>query len=78
MSFMMRIEAAQRSPLDQLAVDYFHAEKTFHPSIDFCRRVYGVPEGDEVVAKRLSVAVSMVRGWRDVGKRANPCPRSCL
>ena len=76
MSFMMRIDAAQRSPLDQLAVDYFHAEKTAHPSIDFCRKVFGVPERDEVVAKRLSVAVSTVRGWRDVGRRASP--RSCL
>jgi hypothetical protein len=76
MSFMMRIEAAQRSPLDQLAMDYFYAEKTGHPSIDFCRKVYGVPERDDVVAKRLSVAVSTVRGWRDVGRRASP--RSCL
>ena len=76
MSFMMRIDAAQRSPLDQLAVDYFYAEKTAHPSIDFCRRLHGVPEDDEKVARRLSVAVSTVRGWRDLGRRANP--RSCL
>ena len=76
MSFMMRIDAAQRSPLEQLAVDYFYAEKTVHPSIDFCRRVHGVPEDDEKVARRLSVAVSTVRGWRDLGRRANP--RSCL
>ncbi|HSX22348.1 MAG TPA: hypothetical protein VLE97_06185 [Gaiellaceae bacterium] len=73
---MMRIEAAQRSPLDQLVVDYFYVEKTVHPSIDFCCKVYGVPERDDVVAKRLSVAVSTVRGWRDVGRRASP--RSCL
>ena len=75
MSFMLKIEAAQRSPLDQLAVDYFYAEKTFHPSIDFCRRVYGavhsVPDGDEKVARRLSVAVSTVRGWRELGRRAS-------
>ena len=76
MSFMMQIDAAQRSPLDQLAADYFYLEKTAHPSIDFCRRVHGVPDDDEKVARRLSVAVSTVRSWRDVGRRAHP--RSCL
>jgi hypothetical protein len=76
MSFMMQIDASQRSPLDQLAVDYFYAEKMAHPSIEFCRRVHGVPDDDEKVARRLSVAVSTVRGWRDVGRRAHP--RSCL
>ena len=70
MSFMMQIEAAQRSPLDQLAVDFFYAEKSVHPSIDFCRRAVGVPEDDEKVARRLSVAVSTVRGWRELGRRA--------
>lgn len=70
-SFMMRIEKSQRSPLDQLVVDYFQAERPSHPSIDFCRRVCGVSERDEVVAKRLSVAIAAVRGWRDVGRRAN-------
>lgn len=72
MSFMMQIEAAQRSPLDQLAVDYFHAEKTVHPSIDFCRRVHGVPDNDEKVARRLCVAVATVRAWRELGRRATP------
>lgn len=72
MSFMMQIEAAQRSPLDQLAVDYFYAEKSTHPSIDFCRRAFGVPESDDAVAKRLSVAISTVRGWRELGRRASP------
>lgn len=72
MSFMMEIEAAQRPPLEQLAVDYFYAERTGHPSLDFCRQVYGVPEDDEKVARRLSVAVSTVRGWRELGRRANP------
>ena len=76
MSFMMKIDAVQRSPLDQLAADYFYTEKTPHPSIDFCRRVHGVPDDDEKVARRLSVAVSTVRGWRDLGRRAHP--RSCL
>ena len=70
MSFMMQIEAAQRPPLEQLAVDYFYAEKSGHPSIDFCRRLLGVPEDDEKVARRLSVAVSTVRGWRELGRRA--------
>lgn len=63
MSFMMQIEATQRSPLDQLAVDY-PSKRPLQPSIDFCRRVAGVPEDDEKVARRLSVTVSMVRGWR--------------
>jgi hypothetical protein len=71
MSFMMRIEASQRSPLDQLAVDYFQANQPSQPSIDFCRRMYGVSERDEVVAKRLSVAIAAVRGWREVGRRMN-------
>jgi hypothetical protein len=73
MSFMMQIEATQRPPLEQLAVDYYYAEKSGHPSIDFCRRVLGVPEKDEVVARRLSVAVSTVRGWRELGRRARGC-----
>jgi len=71
MSFMMQIEAAQRSPLDQLVVDYFYAEKSSHPSLDFCRRTLGVPEEDEKIARRLSVAVSTVRGWRELGRRAS-------
>lgn len=71
MSFMMRIEAAQRSPLDQLAVDYFYAQRSGHPSIEFCRRVLGVPEKDAVVARRLDVAISTVRSWREVGRRAS-------
>ena len=70
MSFMLQIEAAQRSPLEQLAVDFFYAEKSIHPSIDFCRRTLGVPEPDEKVARRLSVAVSTVRSWRELGRRA--------
>ena len=71
MSFMLQIEAAQRSPLDQLALDYFYAERSAHPSIDFCRRVLGVPENDEKIARRLSVAVSTVRSWRELGRRAS-------
>jgi len=70
-SFMMEIESAQRSPLDQLAVDYFQAARPKQPSIDFCRRMCGLSERDDVVAKRLSVAIAAVRGWREVGKRAN-------
>jgi DNA-binding transcriptional regulator YiaG len=68
-SFMMEIDAAQRSPLDQLAVDYLLLRSGY--SIDFCRRVVGVSEGDDAVARRLGVAVSTVRGWREVGRRAN-------
>ena len=71
MSFMMEIDAAQRSPLDQLAVDYLYGQRSGHPSIDFCRRVFGVPEEDDKVARRLSVAVSTVRGWRELGRRAS-------
>lgn len=71
MSFMLQIEAAQRPPLDQLAYDYLYAEKSVHPSIDFCRRLLGVPEDDTKVARRLSVAVSTVRGWRELGRRAS-------
>jgi hypothetical protein len=71
MSFMMQIEAAtQRTPLDQLALDYFYAQRSGHPSLDFCRQSVGVPESDEAIARRLSVAVSTVRGWRDLGRRA--------
>lgn len=77
MSFMMEIDAAQRGPLDQLAVDYFHVQQWGTASINFCRQVFGVPEADDVVARRLSVAVATVRGWRDVGRKATPGPRSC-
>jgi len=70
MSFMRQIEATQRSPLDQLAVD-FHVEKMVRPTIDFCCRTYGVPDDDEKIARRLSVAVATVRGWREVGRRAS-------
>jgi hypothetical protein len=67
-SFMMRIDASRPSPLDLLAVDYFSMRSGIC-SIDFCRRAAGVPEDDEAVAKRLGVAISTVRGWRDVGRR---------
>lgn len=68
-SFMMEIDAARRSPLDQLAVDYL----TFRPnfSLDFYCRAAGVPEPDGVVARRLGVAVSTVRKWREIGHRAS-------
>lgn len=69
-SFMMRIEAAQRSPLDQLAFDYSQ-QRSKAPSLEFCRCAAGVPENDETVARRLDVAVTLVRGWRDVGRRAS-------
>ena len=77
MSFMMEIDATRRGPLDQLAMDFLYAQRSGIPSLDFCRQVFGVPESDEVVARRLSVAVSTVRGWRDVGRKATPGSRSC-
>jgi hypothetical protein len=82
MSFMMKIDAARLSPLDQLVVDYFYMQKLeHHPTIDFCRQVFGVPDEDNAVAQRLSVAISTVRGWREVGRRATTAtpraPWSC-
>jgi hypothetical protein len=70
MPFMMDIDAARRSPLDQLAMDYFTIRSGL-PSIDFCCRTLGVPEPDGTVARRLGVAVSTVRQWREIGRRAN-------
>jgi DNA-binding transcriptional regulator YiaG len=75
-SFMMEIEAAMRSPLDQLAVDYF-TTRSGQPSISFCRQTLGVPEDDQAIARRLGVAVSTVRGWRDLGRRSVPIRRDC-
>ncbi len=70
LSFMMEIDAARKSPLEQLVVDFFYVQQSGKMSIDFCRRMCGVPESDEIVARRLHVAVSTVRGWREVGLRA--------
>jgi len=70
MSFMLRIEAAQRSPLDQLALDYLTI-RSGQPSLDFCRRTLGVIEDDATVARRLGVAISTVRAWRDLGRRSS-------
>ena len=69
-SFMMDIDAARRSPLDQLAVDYFTL-RSGQPSIDFCCCTLGVREEDDVVARRLGVAISTVRSWREIGRRAS-------
>jgi hypothetical protein len=69
-SFMMDIDSTQRSPLDQLAVDYFTL-RSGQPSLDFCRRTLGVVEDDAAVARRLGVGVSTVRRWREVGRRAS-------
>jgi hypothetical protein len=66
---MMTIDATRPSPLDQLALDYF-ALRSGTPSIDFCRLAVGVDADDKVIARRLGVAVSSVRGWRDLGRRA--------
>jgi hypothetical protein len=69
MPFMMDIDAARPSKLDQLAIDYFSLRTG--PSIDFCRRAIGVEAADDVVARRLGVAISTVRGWRVIGRRAS-------
>jgi len=69
MSFMLDIELHQRSPLEQLAIDFFRSRNKT-PSIDFCRRALGVPENEAIVARRLGVAISTVRGWREIGARA--------
>lgn len=69
--FMLEIDAVARSPLDQLAVDYFTL-RSGQPSIDFCRRTLGVEAKDEVIARRLGVAISTVRSWREIGRRAIP------
>lgn len=76
MSFMLQIDAARRGPLDQLAIDYGTIVKAGPgASIDFCCRVLGVTEADEVVARRLRVSVGVVRGWREIGRRA--CSGGC-
>lgn len=72
MSFMMQIDAARPGPLEQLVADYFYVQRQERcPSIEFCRRVLGVPEDDVVIARRLSVAVSTVRKWRELGRQAS-------
>jgi len=72
MSFMMRIDAARVTrPLDLLAAEHARlTSQTQTPSIDFCCRLAGVPDPDEVVARRLHVAISIIRGWREIGRRA--------
>jgi hypothetical protein len=70
MSFMMQIDAARvAQPLDMLAAEYAR-QKVQTPSIDFCCRVAGVPDSDETIARRLHVAIALVRGWREIGRRA--------
>lgn len=70
-SFMMEIDACQRSPLDQLAVDYVPLRQLRGVSVDFCCRTLGIPEPDAEVAQRLGVSVATVREWRELGRRAN-------
>ena len=68
---MEEIDATRPSALDQLAVDYCHVQKLKHPpSLDFCRQVFGVPDKDEVIARRLGVTALTVRSWREIGRRA--------
>jgi hypothetical protein len=72
MSFMLAIDAARPGALDQLAIDYCYAQKLKRPpSLDFCRQVCGVPDKDEVIARRLGVTVLTVRTWREVGRRSS-------
>lgn len=68
MPFMVEIDAARPQPLDQLAQDFFML-RTKTPSLEFCRRVAGVEVSDEILARRLSVAISTVRSWRELGRR---------
>ena len=67
--FMMEIDASRPLPLDQLALDYLSRRPVVDVSLDFCRRTCGIGETDVVVARRLGVAVSVVRWWREVGRR---------
>jgi hypothetical protein len=69
MSFMLEIDAARPSKLDRLVIDYLSLRTS--PSLDFCRRVVGVDATDDIVARRLGVAISIVRGWRILGRRAS-------
>jgi len=72
MSFMMKIDAVRCSPLEQLAAVYWgRVTAKLGPSIDFCRCSCGVPDADEVVARRLGVPVATVRGWREIGRRSH-------
>lgn len=68
--FMVDIDVVARSALDQLAVDYFTI-RSGHPSVDFCRRALGIHDADVVVARRLGVAISTVRSWREIGRHAS-------
>lgn len=70
MSFMMEIDASRPSPLERLAVDYLTL-RSGNPSPEFCRLALGVQVEDKVIARRLGVAISTVRGWRELGRRAS-------
>jgi len=66
MTFMMQIDHAAARPLEQLARDYFQLRTG--PTRDFCRRVTGMTESDQVIARRLGVAISTVQRWRAAGR----------
>lgn len=68
-SFMLEIDAARPSPLDQLARDYL-TTRSGTPSTDFCRLTFGVEAEDKVIARRLGVSITTVRSWREIGRRA--------
>jgi len=67
-SFMLEIDASRRAPLDELAIMWL-SQRSGLPSAEFCRHAAGVEADDAVIARRLGVAISTVRGWRAAGRR---------
>lgn len=68
MSFMLKIDAARRNPLDELAVMWF-TQRTQKPSVEFCRHAAGISATDADIARRLGVGLSTVREWRSIGRQ---------
>lgn len=69
MSFMMQIDAARvATQLDLIAAEYAR-RKAFGASLEFCCRIACLLEDDETIARRLRVAVTTVRNWREIGRR---------
>jgi hypothetical protein len=67
---MLEIDNSRPPPLEQLAMA--HLCMPTGASIDFCRQAAGVPATDEQIAKRLRVAISTVRSWREIGRSSAP------
>ncbi len=74
MSFMLEIEMAQarRPELDELARIFF-TQRNKKPDFEFCHRLFGAESSDEVIARRLGVAISTVREWRSIGGKVRTC-----